>query len=96
MIANDPNILGTTDFFNCFYNGFSENSTIWFAYRDDDDSYENHFKLQLSTWKNDKHATNSMKEIISLFAAPKLKIQPPTSTAFHNIPITKLSCRAFS
>ena len=65
MIANDPNILGTTDFFNCFYNGFSENSTIWFAYRDDDDSYENHFKLQLSTWKNDKHATNSMKEIIS-------------------------------
>ena len=31
MIANDPNILGITDFFKCFYNEFSEISTIWFA-----------------------------------------------------------------
>ena len=24
MIANDPKILGITDFFKCFYNGFPE------------------------------------------------------------------------
>ena len=34
MIANDPNVFGKTDFFKCFYNG-SEDSTIWFAYHDD-------------------------------------------------------------
>ena len=28
MIANDPNVFGKTDFFKCFYNGFTENSTI--------------------------------------------------------------------
>ena len=65
MIANDPNILGITDFFKCFYNGFSKSSTIWFAYHDDDAIYENPFKLQLNSWKNDEYATNSMKEIIS-------------------------------
>ena len=65
MIANDPNVLGTTDFFKCFYNGFSEESIIWFAYRDNDDSYENPFKFQLCSWKDDEYATNSMKEIIS-------------------------------
>jgi hypothetical protein len=27
MIANDPNTFGKTDFFKCFYNGFTENST---------------------------------------------------------------------
>ena len=65
MIANDPNILGITDFFKCFYNGFSKSSTIWFAYHDDDAIYENPIKLQLNSWKNDEYATNSMKEIIS-------------------------------
>ena len=45
MIANNPYIFGTTDFFKCFYNGFTEESTIWFAYYDDDDSYENPFKF---------------------------------------------------
>ena len=28
MIANDPNVFGKTDFFKCFYNVFTENSTI--------------------------------------------------------------------
>ena len=35
MIANDSNVFGKTNFFKCFYNGFTENSTIWFAYHDD-------------------------------------------------------------
>ena len=65
MIANDPNVLGITDFFKCFYNGFSESSTIWFAYHDDDANYGNPFKLQLNSWKDDEYATNSMNEIIS-------------------------------
>ena len=65
IIANDPNIHSTTDFFKCFYNGFSEETTIWFAYRDDDDSYENPLKFQLIIWKDDEYATNSIKEIIS-------------------------------
>ena len=47
------------------YNGFSESSTIWFAYHDDDANYENPFKLQLNSWKDDEYATNNMKEIIS-------------------------------
>ena len=47
MIANDPSVLDITDFFKCFYNGFSESFTIWFTFHDDDDSYENPFKFQL-------------------------------------------------
>ena len=35
MIANGPKTLGITDFFRCFYNGFADESIIWFAYRDD-------------------------------------------------------------
>ena len=31
MIANDPKTIGITDFFKCFYHGFAENKTIWFA-----------------------------------------------------------------
>jgi len=65
MIANDPNVLGITDFFKCFSNGFSESSTIWFAYHDNDDNYKNPFKFQLRSWKDDEYATKSMKEIIS-------------------------------
>ena len=57
-------------FFKCFYNGFSENSTIWFAYHDNDANYENPFKLQLNSWKDDEYATNSMKEIISPIILP--------------------------
>ena len=64
MIANNPDVFGTTDFFKCFYNGFSEESAIWFAYHDND-SYENPFKFQFTAWKDDEYATNSMKEIIS-------------------------------
>ena len=65
MIANNPYIFGTTDFFKCFYNGFTEDSTIWFAYHDDDKEYENQFKFHLDSWKDDDEATNIMKEIIS-------------------------------
>ena len=68
MIAIDPNVFGTIDFFKCFYNGFSEYSTIWFAYHDDDKEYENPFKFQLDSWNNDEYGTNSMKEIV----APKI------------------------
>ena len=50
MIANDPKILGITDFFKCFYNGFPKTSTIWFAYHDEKVIYENPFKFQLDTW----------------------------------------------
>ena len=49
MIANDPKILGITDFFMCFYNGFPEISAIWFAYHDEKASYENPFKFQLDS-----------------------------------------------
>jgi hypothetical protein len=65
MIANDPKTLGITDFFKCFYHGFAENSTIWFAYNDENTSYENSFKFQLNSWKTDEEATKIMKEIIS-------------------------------
>jgi len=51
--------------FNSFYNGFSEISTIWFAYHDENTSYENPFKFQLDSWKTDEDATKSMKEIVS-------------------------------
>ena len=49
MIANDPKTLGITDFFKCFYNGFPETSTIWFAYHDENTSYENPFKFQFDS-----------------------------------------------
>ena len=49
MIANDPKALGITDFFKCFYNGFPETSTIWFAYQDEIANYENPFKFQLDS-----------------------------------------------
>ena len=45
MIANDPKILGITDFFKCFYNGFLETFSVWFAYQDEKVIYENPFKL---------------------------------------------------
>ena len=65
MIANDSNVFGKTDFFKCLYNGFTEDSTIWFAYHDDDKVYENQFKFHFDSWKDDDEATNIMKEIIS-------------------------------
>jgi hypothetical protein len=65
MIANDPMTLGITDFFKCFYHGFAENSTIWFAYHDDDNNFENPFKFQLESWKDDEYASKRLKEIIS-------------------------------
>ena len=49
MIANDPKALGITDFFKCFYNGFPETSTIWFAYEDEKVIYENPFKFQFDS-----------------------------------------------
>ena len=65
MIANDPNVCGKSDFFKCFYNGFIENSTIWFAYHDDNKEYENPFKFNLDSWRDDEEATNIMREVIS-------------------------------
>jgi len=65
MIANDPKTLSITDFFKCFYQGFAEDSSIWFAYHDESTSYENPFKFQLDSWKTDEDATKSMKEMIS-------------------------------
>ena len=64
MIDNDPKTHGITDFFKCFYHGFAENSTIWFAYHNENTSYENPFKFQLDSWKTDEEATKIMKEII--------------------------------
>ena len=61
MIAIDPKILCITDFFKCFYNGFPEASTIWFAYQDEKVFYENPFKFQLDSWNTDKDATEIMK-----------------------------------
>ena len=65
MIVNDSNVFGKTDFFRCFHNGFTEDSTIWFAYHDDNREYENPFKFHLDSWKDDEDATNIMREIIS-------------------------------
>ena len=65
MIANDPNVFGKTNFFKCFYNGFTKNSTIWFAYHDDNKEYENPFKFNLDSWRDDEEATKTMREAIS-------------------------------
>ena len=65
MIANDSNVFGKTDFFKCFYNGFTKDSTIWFAYRNDNRDYESPFKFNLDSWKNDEEATNIMRDAIS-------------------------------
>ena len=65
MIANDPNVFGKTDFFRCFYNGFTEDSTIWFAYHDDNKEYENPFKFNLDSWRDEEEATKIMSEAIS-------------------------------
>ena len=80
MIANDPKTLGITDFFKCFYNGFPETSTIWFAYQDEKVIYENPFKFHLDTWKTDEDATEIMKEVISS------RILPINLTAAKDIP----------
>ena len=80
MIANDPKTLGITDFFKCFYNGFPETSTIWFAYQDEKVIYENPFKFQLDSWKTDEEATKIMKEIVYP------RILPINFTAGKDIP----------
>jgi len=64
-LPNDPDVFGTSDFFKCFYNGFTEDSIIWFAYHDDDKDYENPFKFRLDSWRDDEYSRNSMKEIIA-------------------------------
>ena len=81
MIANDPMTLGITDFFKCFYHGFAENSTIWFAYHDDDNNFENPFKFQLESWKDDEYASKRLKEIISP------RILPANFTSGKDAPI---------
>ena len=63
MITNDN--FGVTDFFRCFYNGFADESIIWFAYHDDNHDFENLVKLQLDNWKGDDYATNSLREAIA-------------------------------
>src|SRR6185437_8927662 len=80
MIANDPKTLGITDFFKYLYQGFAEESTIWFAYHDENTSYENPFKFQLDSWKTDEEATKIMKEIISP------RILPTNFTSGKEIP----------
>ena len=65
MIDNDSNDFGKNDFFKCFYNAFTENSTIWFAYHDDNKEYENPFMFSLDSWRDDEGATNIMREAIS-------------------------------
>ena len=65
MIAHDSNVLGKTDFFKCFYNCFTENSTIWFACHDDYNKYENPYKFNLDSWRDDEGATSIMREAIS-------------------------------
>ena len=80
IIANDPKTLGITDFFKCFYNGFPETSTIWFAYHNEKVAYENPFKFQLDSWKTDEDATKIMKEIISP------RILPVNFTSGKDIP----------
>ena len=80
MIANDPKILGITDFFKCFYKGFPETSTVWFAYQDEKVIYKNAFKLQFDSWKTDEEATKIKKEIISP------RILPINFTAGKDVP----------
>ena len=80
---NDPKTLGIIDFFKCFYQGFAEDSIIWFAYHDENTSYENPFKFQLDSWKTDEDATKSMKEMISP------RILPTNFTSGNKIPSYK-------
>ena len=89
MIANDPKTLGITNFFKCFYQRFAEYSTIWFVYHEENTSYENPFKFQLDSWKTDKNATKSMKEIISprILPANFTSGKDAPSFEFYNPPI---------
>ena len=70
MIAPDSNVFGKTNFFKCFYNGFTENSTIWFACHDDNKKYENPYKFNLDSWRDDEGATSIMREAISIRILP--------------------------
>ena len=65
MIANDSNVFGKTDFFKCFCNGFTKNSTIWLAYHDENKEYENPYKFNLDSCRDDEGATSIMREAIS-------------------------------
>jgi len=65
MIANDPSVLGMTSFFKCFYNGFTENTIIWFAYMDENNDFGNPVKFQLDDWQTDEYTLNSLREIIA-------------------------------
>ena len=68
MIANED--FGMKDFFKCFYNGFADESIIWFAYHVKNHNYENPVKLQLDNWKDDEDATKSLKEAIAPWILP--------------------------
>ena len=63
MIANDT--LGVTDFFRCFYNGFADETVIWFAYHGDNKNFENPVKLQLDNWIDDDDATKIYQETVA-------------------------------
>ena len=65
MIANDPQAFSVTDFFRCFYNGFSKESIIWFAYFDENHSFKNPVKFQLDIWRNDEYTVNSLREALA-------------------------------
>ena len=68
MIANED--FGMKDFIKCFYNGFADESIIWFAYHVKNHNYENPVKLQLDNWKDDEDATKSLKEAIAPWILP--------------------------
>ena len=86
MIANDPDVFGTTNFFQCFYNGFTKDSTIWFAYHDDDKDYENPSTFQLNSWRNDEHGISIMKEIIASRILPANFTSGKNAIFFGQVP----------
>jgi hypothetical protein len=56
-----------TDFCICFYNGFAEDSIIWFAYLDENHGFENPIKFQLDDRKDDEYTntSTSLREAIT-------------------------------
>ena len=85
MIVKNPQVFGVTYFFKCFYNGFSEESTIWFAYFDDNHDFKNPVKFELDYLKNDEYAINSLIEAITQESCLPTSLRDGANTASNSI-----------
>ena len=65
MVLNDLNRFKVTGFFKYFYNGFSQESVIWFAYFDEHNDYENPIKFRFDDWKDTEYSVESLRTAIT-------------------------------